>query len=134
MVAFTTLICDRQTRLHFSNGEIVGDMKNFTVTDFRTRAHAGNTPGAGQQLISPPQSEGEEGHGGGDIGLISSFVRAVRAGRQEILGTNIDEILKSHLSVFAAEISRREGRVVDVLEFEKDAREKYLGNGNMIRT
>ncbi|RDB22465.1 putative oxidoreductase YteT [Hypsizygus marmoreus] len=113
MVAYTSLICDRQTRLHFTHGEIVGDMSMFTVTDFRKRT----------SKVHHPRSEGG-GHGGGDLGLIRAFVEAVATGRQEVLGTDVGEVLKSHLTVFAAETSRREGRVVDCVEFEREAREK----------
>ncbi|KAG1753901.1 uncharacterized protein EDB91DRAFT_1286835, partial [Suillus paluster] len=111
MVAYTSLICDRQTRLHFTHGEIVGDMYNFTVTDFRT----------GRKTTHYPKNEGG-GHGGGDLGLISTFVEAVRTNNQELLGTDVSEMLKSHLTVFAAETSRREGRVVDCAKFEKAIR------------
>ena len=114
MVAHTQLICDRQTRLHFAFGELVGDMSSFTVTDFRTRRTARHTP----------RNEGG-GHGGGDLGLISTFVDAVRTGQQELLGTDVTDVLKSHLAVFAAEKARREGVVVDCAQFEREAREKY---------
>jgi len=118
MVAFTSAICERQTRLHFSHGEIIGDMSKFTVTDFRKRS----------TKTHRPVNEGG-GHGGGDTGLIRSFVEAVRSKQQDILGTNIDEVLKSHLTVFAAEQSRREGRVVDCIAFEKEAREEKTAEG-----
>ena len=111
MVAFTSAICERQTRLHFSHGEIIGDMQTFTVSDFRK----------GTTKLHKPVSEGG-GHGGGDRGLMSSFVEAVRSGRQEIMGTDIDEVLKSHLTVFAAETSRKNGVVVDCSAFEEEAR------------
>lgn len=113
MVAYTSLICERQTRLHFTHGELVGDMSTFTVTDFRT----------GRSTVHHPKLEGG-GHGGGDLGLIKTFVEAVKTGRQELLGTNVSEVLKSHLTVFAAEHSRRKGTVVDCVEFEKSAREQ----------
>jgi len=113
MVAYTSLICERQTRLHFTHGELVGDMSTFTVTDFQT----------GRSTVHHPKLEGG-GHGGGDLGLIKTFVEAVRTGRQELLGTDISEVLKSHLTVFAAEHSRREGAVVDCVEFERSAREQ----------
>jgi predicted dehydrogenase len=89
MVAFTESMCDRQVRLHFSHGEIIGDMRTFTVTDFRKK----------QTKFHNPKSEGGF-HGGGDIGVIRSFVEAVRTERQEVLGTNVKEVLKSHLTVF----------------------------------
>ena len=112
MVAFTSAICERQTRLHFSHGEIIGDMHTFTVSDFRK----------GTTKVHRPASEGG-GHGGGDRGLVSSFVEAVRTGRQEIMGTDVDEVLKSHLTVFAAEASRKNGVVIDCSAFEEEARQ-----------
>ena len=114
MVAFTDAICDRQTHLHFTYGELIGDMKTFTVTDFRTR----------HTTTYHPKLEGG-GHGGGDLGLMKTFIEAVRTGQQEILGTDVSEVLKSHLTVFAAEQSRREGIVVDYAKFEKAARDHY---------
>ncbi|KAH8113443.1 NAD-binding protein [Phellopilus nigrolimitatus] len=124
MVAFTSLICERQTRLHFTHGEIVGDMSAFTVTDFR--APSPSQPARPRVTVHRPARDGG-GHGGGDLGLISAFVRAVRTGRQDVLGTDVDEVLKSHLAVFAAEKSRREGRVIDVADFEKEAKARFLG-------
>ncbi len=114
MIAFTSLICERQTRLHFTYGEIIGDMGRFTVTNFKTRRTERHAP----------RNEGGH-HGGGDLGLIRSFVEAVRTGRQELLGTDVGEVLRSHLAVFAAETSRREGQVVDFAKFEREARETY---------
>ncbi|KAG0699330.1 hypothetical protein DFH29DRAFT_855004 [Suillus ampliporus] len=112
MVAYASLMWDRQTRLHFTHGEIVGDMNNnFTITDFRT----------GHKTTHCPTNEGGR-HGGGDLGLIRTFVEAVRTSNQDLLGADISEVLKSHLTVFAAETSRREGRMVDCTEFEKAIR------------
>ncbi|KAH8988608.1 hypothetical protein EDB92DRAFT_2010786 [Lactarius akahatsu] len=111
MIAYTTLICQRQTRLHFTHGEVTGDMNTFTVTDFRT----------GQKTVHRPPSEGG-GHGGGDLGLMRTFVEAVRTRQQELLGTDVTDVLKSHLAVFAAEHSRKTRTVVDCVEFENAAR------------
>ena len=111
MVAYTSLICERQTRLHFTHGEIVGDMNTFTVTDFRT----------GKRTTHCPPNEGG-GHGGGDLGLIRTFINAVRLGDQTILGVDVGEILTNHLTVFAAEQSRKEGKVVDCAQYERTIR------------
>lgn len=111
MVAYTSLISQRQTRLHFTHGEIVGDMNEFTVTDFRT----------GKQTTHYPPNEGG-GHGGGDLGLIRTFINAVRMGDQTILGVDVGEILTSHITVFAAEQSRREGKVVDCAQYVRKIR------------
>lgn len=111
MIAYTLLQCERQTRLHFTHGEIIGDMTDFTVNDFRSST---------SERHSPLQEGG--GHGGGDQGLIRTFIEAVRTGRQEVLGTDVSDVLNSHLTVFAAEESRRKGVTVDCEKFEKDAR------------
>jgi len=108
LVAFTSLICARQTRIHFSHGEIVGDMASFTVTDFRT----------GKTTRHEPSNSGG-GHGGGDNDLIAAFVKAVAMRDQSVLGTDIAEVLKSHLTVFAAEESRTSGTVINCAAFEK---------------
>ncbi|KAJ3532063.1 hypothetical protein NM688_g7478 [Phlebia brevispora] len=115
MVAQTTLICERQTRMHFAFGEIVGDMKTFSLTDFRT----------GKTTKHFPKDEGG-GHGGGDTGLIRSFVEAVRTKQQEVLGTDVKDVTKSHLTVFAAEKSRLEGKVIDCAAFEQELNWLYV--------
>jgi len=111
MVAFTDLICERQTRLHFTHGEIVGNMSSFTVTNFRTN----------RTTQHHPTSEGG-GHGGGDTGLIRAFVEAVRTGNQKILDTDASEVLRSHLTVFAAEASRKDGNIINCTDFETAVR------------
>ncbi|KAG6817192.1 hypothetical protein H0H87_011550 [Tephrocybe sp. NHM501043] len=121
MVAYTSLICERQSRLHFTHGEIVGDMESFVVTDFRTGVKTRHTP----------TKELGGGHGGGDLGLMGAFVEAVRSGEQGVLGTDVEEVMKSHMTVFAAEKSRREGRVVDCEEFERQVR-AAMGRGGVM--
>ncbi|KAG8908615.1 hypothetical protein FRB99_004903 [Tulasnella sp. 403] len=116
MAAFTTLVCDRQTRLHFTNGEIVGDMYNLTITNFS------HPPGHPERCVRRSPEIEDDGHGGGDLGLIRTFVEAVRKRDQSVLGTDAMEVLKSHLLVFAAEKSRKYGTVVDVEQYEKDVR------------
>ena len=108
MVAYTSLMCSRQTRLHFTHGEIVGDMSTFTVTDFRT----------GRKTTHHPENED------GGAGLMPAFVKAVRTNNQACLDTHVAEILKSYLTVFAAENSRKEGKVVDCVAYEKYVREE----------
>ncbi|KAE9410299.1 NAD(P)-binding protein [Gymnopus androsaceus JB14] len=111
MVAFTSAICNRQLRMHFTHGEIIGDMKTYTITDFRTN----------RTKTCHPTDEGG-GHGGGDIGLIRTFVEAVKTGNQQLLGTDVGEVLKSHMTVFAAEASRRQEKVINCVDFEQKAR------------
>ena len=95
-------------------------MNTFTVTNFRSNPT--------KTILHRPKNEGG-GHGGGDSGLIRSFVDAVRTGRQELLRTDIDEVLRSHMTVFAAETSKREGRVINVEDFYRQHVERINGAG-----
>jgi predicted dehydrogenase len=56
---------------------------------------------------------GNGGHGGGDEGLMSAFVRSVRKPSALAL-TSARESLESHLMAFAAEQARVKGTVVDM--------------------
>ncbi|KAF8594682.1 NAD(P)-binding protein [Ceratobasidium sp. AG-I] len=124
MVAFTTLICERQTRLHLTHGEVVGDSNTLTATDFRT----------GRSERKRPSTL--DAHGDGDIGVIRAFVRCVaqRLAKEkgenvvdegEGMGMSVRDVLRSHLAVFCAEKARRSGTVVLFEEFE---RETDMGN------
>jgi len=71
------------------------------------------------ELRATPELDGggvDSHHEGGDAGLMRAFfahVRARRAGEADTgLRTSLDESIESHLMAFAAERSRREGRVV----------------------
>ena len=63
------------------------------------------------------------GHGGGDGGILGSFVRAVAENDPSKIITGPEETLESHLTTFAAEKARLTGKVVDVRKFT----EKLLG-------
>lgn len=54
------------------------------------------------------------GHGGGDDGVVSAFLDAVRQGTAGGIKTGPDESLASHLIVFAAERARQRGTVEPV--------------------
>ena len=103
--------------MHFTHGELIGDMYTFTKTNFRL------PPGHPERTIRYTPKVEDGGHGGGDLGLIRSFVKAVREKDQSVLETDVKEILTSHLVVFAAEKSRKEGKVVSVEEYEREVRE-----------
>lgn len=109
MVAFTKAICERQTRIHGSWGEIIGDMDSFTVNDFRM----------GTSTVHHPDNEGG-GHGGGDAGLMRAFIKAVKHNDQSYLGVTPQDILRSHLMVFAAEKARLEDQVVKFAQFQQE--------------
>jgi hypothetical protein len=80
------------------------------VYDFKTRT---------SKTYNPVNVPGVA-HGGGDQGLSQAFIEAVTNRDQSRLGITTDDVLNSHLIVFAAEKARKETMVVDFGKF-KDA-------------
>jgi predicted dehydrogenase len=66
------------------------------------------------EIIDPTPSRSGH-HGGGDAGVMASFVRAVRGHAPAL--TTAQESLESYLMAFAAEEARLSGTVVDMKEF-----------------
>ena len=62
-----------------------------------------------ERIDVPPS---ESGHGGGDMGIIESFVKAARGDTPAL--TSAHESLESHLMAFAAEESRLNNHVIDM--------------------
>jgi predicted dehydrogenase len=80
-----------------------GGKGELTLHDFRT-----------MQERAVPIGKAQGGHGGGDAGLMLSFVRALQ-GEGDALRTSARDSLESHLMAFAAEESRLEGgKLVDM--------------------
>ncbi|MCJ1431424.1 hypothetical protein MMC27_000777 [Xylographa pallens] len=116
MIAFTEKRCERRGRIYGTKGEIEYDGKMIRVYDFATRE---------AKVFYPPQPGG--GHGGGDDGLVQQFVKAmsaVRDGQMSVaeaqnthIGCTLEDAIRSHAMVFAAEEARRNKRVVDWKEW-----------------
>ncbi|HLV37325.1 MAG TPA: Gfo/Idh/MocA family oxidoreductase [Spirillospora sp.] len=62
----------------------------------------------------------DSGHGGGDFGLVASFLRAMRGEPDDTL-TSARASLESHLLAFAAEESRLNHRLIDMADFRQQA-------------
>ncbi|MFD1631287.1 Gfo/Idh/MocA family protein [Pseudopedobacter beijingensis] len=108
MEAFTSY-GGRRTRVMGAMGDMVGDMKELVITDFRT----------GKQTKFIPQVEDVEGyknagHGGGDWLLVKDFVQAVAHQDVNLLTSTIDQSVESHIMGFMAEESRKAGKVMDI--------------------
>ncbi|MFC3559776.1 Gfo/Idh/MocA family protein [Pedobacter jamesrossensis] len=108
MEAFTAYH-DRRTRIMGSMGDMVGDMTELVLHDFKTR----------KETKFIPKSEDVEGyknsgHGGGDWMLVRDFVQAVAKQDATLLTSTIDESIESHLMGFMAEKSRKTGKVMNV--------------------
>lgn len=108
MTAFA-MTNNRTIRLLGTKGELYGSMEDNHIQyrDFLT-----NTT----HTIHLDQSE--EGHGGGDLGILNDFVNAIRSGAESRSSARLS--LQSHLMAFAAEEARLENTVVDLEEFERE--------------
>ncbi|TQN31187.1 oxidoreductase family protein [Haloactinospora alba] len=98
----------RQTSIFGTRGELFCDGDTITHYDFLS--------GASRTIEVEPTDDGRggSGHGGGDGGLLASFLSAAAAGDPEMVVTSGEDALRSHMLVFTAERARREGRVLPV--------------------
>ncbi|KAB8073019.1 hypothetical protein BDV29DRAFT_142847 [Aspergillus leporis] len=115
MIAPTEKQCERRGRVYGTQGEISYDSRNIDIYSFATRES--------RRIEVPKQPpEEEKSHGGGDYGLARAFVRAVDAvvnqgweverAQRCFVGCTLEEAVRSHAVVFAAEEARREEKVV----------------------
>jgi predicted dehydrogenase len=72
---------------------------------------------SGQVTIQDTRPVGESGHGGGDAGLMSAFVHALRSGDGAEALTTARTSLESHLMAFAAEDARLGEQVVRMEDY-----------------
>ena len=108
MEAFTSY-GGRRTRVMGSMGDMVGDMEELNLTDFRTKKTIKMVPAAEDKDILA-----SSGHGGGDWSLMRDFVQAVANNDPKYLTSTIDQSIESHVMGCAAEKSRLSGTVVQV--------------------
>jgi len=107
MTAFTQA-GHRRTQLFGTRAELAGDGETIRVYDFLTQAERTVTPAAAGGMNT------EEGHAGGDAGLMDAFTRAVATGNRELIASGPRESLASHLAVLAAERARLNGTVENI--------------------
>ncbi|KAI9737304.1 MAG: hypothetical protein M1818_005837 [Claussenomyces sp. TS43310] len=125
MVAFTEKQCDRYSYFYGTDGEIYADSSSIVVQDFKTKE---------TKTYYPHIAGG--GHGGGDGGLARQFVLAidrvknhgqdVTEAQQEHIGCSLEEIIRSHAMVFAADEARVKRTVVDFPKWWKSEVEDNL--------
>ncbi|RAH45053.1 Gfo/Idh/MocA family protein, partial [Aspergillus brunneoviolaceus CBS 621.78] len=115
MIAPTERQCERRGRVYGTEGELAYDGRRIEYFRFAT--------GATTVIDVPKQPpEEEKAHGGGDYGLARGFVAAVDAvvnggwaaekAQSRFVGCTLEEAVRSHAVVFAAEEARREEKVV----------------------
>ncbi|KYG46765.1 hypothetical protein M433DRAFT_64519 [Acidomyces richmondensis BFW] len=114
MIAQTLAQCARRGRIYGTTGEIEYDSNSITVYSF--------DPLCETNRVYHPEVPKNSHHGGGDDGLTECFIRAVTAVRsgeldveeaqRQFLGVTVEDVIRSHAAVFAAEEARRESKVV----------------------
>lgn len=103
MMAFTETSA-RKTRIFGTRGQISGDGSLLNIYDFLADESEEIDTRASEQSVAG-------GHGGGDDGLMDSFISAVADRDQSLILSGPEETLQSHLAVFAAEHARQQGCV-----------------------
>jgi predicted dehydrogenase len=98
---------DRKTTIFGTRGELRGDLSQLVHYDYLT--------GKTQVIDTTPPNSPQGGHWDGDINVLKAFMYAVATGDTSRILSGARETLETHLTVFAAEQSRHEGRVVDVI-------------------
>jgi predicted dehydrogenase len=106
MTAFTQR-GGRKIRVHGTEGEVEFTEERMQVRTFADRRD--------EEVTFTSESGG---HGGGDARVMRSFLEAVRRGDPSLVTTGVQESLRTHTIVFAAELSRRRGRAVELSEME----------------
>jgi predicted dehydrogenase len=103
MTAFTPHV-DRRTQIFGTRGFLDGDGSRVRVHDFVSET---------TEILETPNDglNTEEGHAGGDAGLMAAFTTAVESGDPTHILSGPAESLESHLTVFAAERARLSGQV-----------------------
>lgn len=93
----------RRTRIMGTSGDIVGDGRMLTVSDFSTRDAI-----TYQAKDLADEFEGG-GHGGGDYRLVRDFLQAVYQEDDSLLTSTLADSMESHYIGFKAEESRHKG-------------------------
>lgn len=114
-----TLEQERRLQIMGTRGELRGEEDKITLYDFLTHQKT--------EITIPAQTSG---HGGGDTGIVRSFLSEVRNyGGQESL-TSATASVRSHLMAFAAEEARlNQGRSIEIAEYAKKLLHKDIPLG-----
>ncbi|SMF77454.1 Predicted dehydrogenases and related proteins [Paenibacillus uliginis N3/975] len=101
---------ERRIQIMGTRGELRGEEGKITVFDFLT--------GQKTEITIPSQSSG---HGGGDSGIVASFLNEVRNYNGQESLTSASASVRSHLIAFAAEKSRlNHGQSINLNEYAQE--------------
>ncbi|ANY74969.1 oxidoreductase [Paenibacillus ihbetae] len=101
---------ERRIQIMGTRGELRGEEGMITVYDFLT--------GQKTEISIPSQASG---HGGGDSGIVASFLQEVRGYSGQESLTSASASVRSHLIAFAAEESRlNRGKSINLNEYARE--------------
>jgi predicted dehydrogenase len=115
----------RTIRIDGTKGTIIGE---FLASGNRLRVHDHLT--GNEKVISDTMADIDtsSGHGGGDFGLMNSFVRSIQNKDPNDTLTSAEASLESHIMAFAAEESRLNKETINLDKFRKRAFNKFRSN------
>ncbi len=116
MTAFTSIEDTRRTTVCGTHGQIIGDGRIIKLYRYLDDSC---------EVIDIDQEASgtiDDGHGGGDGGVVNAFVDALTSGNSISIVSGADATIESHRIVFAAEKSRREKRTVNLEEMSAGVR------------
>jgi hypothetical protein len=121
MVAFSESQCQRRTIIYGTKGQLEWDDSKSTTNiqhfDFLTRQSQiidGRLIDTNEETETNELFRKLKGHGGTDYILIDSFVNAIMHNNKSYILTDVNESFRSHLVVFAAEMSRRQNKIINI--------------------
>ncbi|MFI4910149.1 MAG: Gfo/Idh/MocA family protein [Sedimentisphaeraceae bacterium JB056] len=114
MTAFTP--GGRQVKVMGTKGYLEGGENKLNVYDYNKKAWESCDFASEAGNVS-------DGHGGGDFGIMESFVDALLNENDGGIRTGAEETLVSHLMTFAAEKARIDNKVVELDSFIQEIRE-----------
>lgn len=101
---------ERRIQIMGTRGELRGEEDKITIFDFLT--------GQKSEITIPSQ---DSGHGGGDRGIVASFLKEVRHYNGQESLTSASASVRSHLIAFAAEKSRlNRGQSINLNEYAQE--------------
>ena len=95
----------RQLKIFGTQGQIEANMGTGEIVLHRF--------GEEKQVVPLDATGNDSGHGGGDFGIVRDFIGILRNGGESRSSARVS--LQSHLICFAAEESRKTGRVVELV-------------------
>jgi predicted dehydrogenase len=98
---------DRKTTVFGTRGELRGDLSKLVHFDFLSAET--------RVIDTTPPDAPQGGHWDGDVNVLKAFLYAVASGDTSRILSGARETLETHLTVFAAEQSRLEGKTVQVV-------------------